>query len=335
MESHDLISVIVPVYNVAPYLRKCLDSLCAQTYQNLEILVVDDGSTDESGRICDEYAKCHSQIRVFHTENHGLSAARNDGLNHATGTYVGFVDSDDWVEPETFETLHRLITVASAEMSSCGMFWAYNEHSSSRAHTSSENTCQQKEAFTRAAEDEQFYGYVCNKLYRRDIIGEQRFDEMLLSLEDYDFTAAFLAKIKFAAFTNAPLYNYRQRGDSMTGDFNYNFRKLSILDAYEKIMPLYQEYDPETVPLLRRNYLKISINIQGRMRLSHVEDEAVAKRLQRIIADNYKLVIHSKQVSVGEKANIYFSKLFPGLMLKGKQTLLKLRNQSEARKDAQ
>ena len=100
-----MISVIVPVYNVEPYLRKCLDSILAQTYRNLEILVIDDGSTDGSGRICDEYAGRDERIKVFHTENHGLSCARNLGLDNANGEWIGFVDSDDWIEPDMYEVL--------------------------------------------------------------------------------------------------------------------------------------------------------------------------------------------------------------------------------------
>jgi glycosyltransferase involved in cell wall biosynthesis len=94
-----MISVIVPVYNVEPYLRKCLDSIVSQTYQDLEILVIDDGSTDGSGKICDEY-KRDQRVRVFHTENAGLSAARNLGLDKAHGEWIEFIDSDDWVEPD-------------------------------------------------------------------------------------------------------------------------------------------------------------------------------------------------------------------------------------------
>ena len=90
-----MISIIVPVYNVEPYLRKCLDSILAQTYRDLEILIIDDGSTDGSGRICDEYAGKDDRIKVFHTENHGLSAARNYALDRSHGDYIAFIDSDD------------------------------------------------------------------------------------------------------------------------------------------------------------------------------------------------------------------------------------------------
>ncbi len=104
---YPLISVIVPVYNVEKYVSKCLDTILAQTYPNLEIIAVDDGSKDSSGSICDEYANNHDNIRVVHKQNAGLGMARNTGLEHASGEYVTFVDSDDWVEPELIETLYR------------------------------------------------------------------------------------------------------------------------------------------------------------------------------------------------------------------------------------
>ena len=104
-----LISVIVPVYNVEKYLRQCLDSIINQTYRNLEIILVDDGSTDSSGIICDEYAQIDARIKVIHKENGGLSSARNAGLDVCTsgGDFIAFVDSDDWLEPDMYERLYE------------------------------------------------------------------------------------------------------------------------------------------------------------------------------------------------------------------------------------
>ena len=122
-----MISVIVPVYNVEPYLRKCLDSIVAQTYTDLEILVIDDGSTDRCGAICDSYAERDPRIRVFYTENRGLSAARNLGLDHATGEYIGFVDSDDWIEPDMYEVLLKKAVQTDADIVTCRFFQEYRD----------------------------------------------------------------------------------------------------------------------------------------------------------------------------------------------------------------
>lgn len=102
------VSVIVPVYNVEPYLRQCLDSIVSQTLKDIEIILIDDGSTDGSGEICDEYKREDHRIRVIHKVNEGLSAARNDGIDASTAPYIMFVDGDDWVEPEFCETPCRV-----------------------------------------------------------------------------------------------------------------------------------------------------------------------------------------------------------------------------------
>ncbi len=119
-EKNPLISVIVPVYNVEQYLHRCIDSILAQTYTNLEIILVDDGSPDRSGEICDAYAVQDSRVKAIHQENGGLSAARNAGLDICTGEYITFVDSDDYIEPDMIQTL--LHNIKNADMCGCGMF---------------------------------------------------------------------------------------------------------------------------------------------------------------------------------------------------------------------
>ena len=114
-----LVSIIVPVYQVKEYVGECVESLRAQTYTNLEILLVDDGSTDGSGEICDEYVRSDNRIRVIHQKNRGLSAARNTGLDQAAGEYVAFVDSDDVVLPDFIETLYDLSGRYQADIAAC------------------------------------------------------------------------------------------------------------------------------------------------------------------------------------------------------------------------
>ena len=115
----DLISLIVPVYNVSNYLRKCIDSIISQTYTSLEIILVDDGSTDDSGNICDYYSKCDSRIKVIHKKNGGLSDARNTGIEYATGLYIGFIDSDDYIDNHMIEFLYNACIKENAQISIC------------------------------------------------------------------------------------------------------------------------------------------------------------------------------------------------------------------------
>ena len=118
--SHDLVSVIVPIYNVAPYLIRCLDSIANQTYHNLEVLLIDDGSTDDSGQIAMEYADCHPKFQVIQQKNQGLSGARNTGIMHATGEWLYFVDSDDEILPDTITLLLHAAKHAHLKMSMGG-----------------------------------------------------------------------------------------------------------------------------------------------------------------------------------------------------------------------
>ena len=122
MEHNPLISVIVPVYNVAEYLSRCVDSILAQSYGNLQIILVNDGSSDDSGRICEEYAKKDTRIQVIHQKNGGLSSARNAGLDVSSGQYVGFVDSDDWIEPEMYEEMLALMERNAAQLVCAGRY---------------------------------------------------------------------------------------------------------------------------------------------------------------------------------------------------------------------
>ena len=115
-----LISVIVPVYNAAEYLPRCIESILCQTHRNLDILLIDDGSTDGCGEVCDSYAREDSRIRVIHQQNSGVSTARNAGLDAARGDWIGFVDADDWIEPEMYETLLRTAQTNGKLISVCG-----------------------------------------------------------------------------------------------------------------------------------------------------------------------------------------------------------------------
>lgn len=120
MKTNDLITIIVPVYNVENYLRKCLNSIVKQTYKNVEIILIDDGSTDESGKICDEYIQKHTNLRVIHKENEGVSVARNLGISEAKGKYIIFIDGDDYIERKMIEKLYNVSITKYAQIACCG-----------------------------------------------------------------------------------------------------------------------------------------------------------------------------------------------------------------------
>ena len=209
-----MISVIVPVYNVEPYLRKCLDSIINQTYKDMEILIVDDGSTDGSGDICDEY-KTDKRVRVFHTENRGLSCARNVGLDNAKGDWIGFVDSDDWIEPEMYELLLKGAEETGADIVECGVFVEF------KARTIQIPAIQDIVCETDAIEAlirRKIKNQVWNKTWKADCYTDIRFPEGC-NYEDISTVYKIVQKARVTGI-NGNYYHWRQRASSISHRHN-------------------------------------------------------------------------------------------------------------------
>ncbi len=207
-----MISVIVPVYKVEPYLRRCLDSIVGQTYGDLEILLIDDGSPDRCGEICDEYARTDGRVRVFHTENRGVSAARNLGLKEATGEYIGFVDPDDRIEPDMYDILFRRLEETGADISMCGVLREYSSFVRTQAF---EDTLYTGEEALTAWLDRKLNSEVWNRLYRKELLENISFPEEK-TYEDISFSLETLAASRSVAMTRALEYHYRHRPGSIT-----------------------------------------------------------------------------------------------------------------------
>ena len=320
------ISIIVPVYKVEFYLEKCVNSIINQTYKNLEIILVDDGSPDNCGAMCEELAKVDNRIKVIHKENGGLSSARNAGIDIATGEYVAFIDSDDWIEPDFIEVLEKLLTENDADFSVCGMHNEYTEESTLvRNHKISTSVVELSDIFVQIIDNPLFYGYAWNKLFKKDIIAKIRFDETLLFCEDIDYSVRVADKCQKVAFTSEKLHHYRHHSLSMTGEIKYNPRKLYILRAFKNMMPYYAKNCPSKVSTLNKNYLKVAISLKGNMILNKVSDNEVINELNSIITEYYPKVLKDKSIKLSTKINIFISNKFPGIILYIKQRLLKLR----------
>lgn len=219
--SQKLLSVIIPAYNTAKYLPRCLDSVLTQTHQNLEIILIDDGSTDQSGQIANAYAKKDKRIKVIHQTNQGQSAARNVGLKLATGDYISFIDSDDEIKPTFIEKLleaydkHTAVTV-------CGIHYKHlHTNSSENVYTSPLRARRANESAKAyllflLATDGRMYSSV-NKLYQANIVKKLQFDESLNFAEDTKFVLDYLeqtsGKINFVL---EPLYIYNFGTDTST-----------------------------------------------------------------------------------------------------------------------
>ena len=242
------ISVIIPVYNVEPYVRKCLDSVLGQTHVNLEILLINDGSTDNSGKICDEYALRDSRVRLFSKENGGLSSALNVGLENYTGDYLGFVDSDDWIEPDMYEKL--LSTITGVDIAICSYFEDTVSGSKEIKNMMGieESVISSKEMLLYPLMRDYykgFCGYVWNKLYSASIIKESGlfFDEGIKYAMDVLFYETLVTENEcVGSYIDKPLYHYLHREGAITKSKSFDI-KTDILKVYKRVEELLPDED--------------------------------------------------------------------------------------------
>lgn len=216
------ISVIVPVYKVEPYLRRCLDSIVNQTYRKLEIILVDDGSPDNCGMICDEYAAKDERVRVIHQKNAGLSAARNAGLRIASGDCLGFVDSDDWVELEMFETLLNGLQDIGADIAVCGRYEEYKDHKVPYCWPEVQ-VLDTEHAVGELLKNDRLQNLVWDKLYRRELFEEIWFPEGK-TFEDMAVMHWLFLRAKKVVCLPVVMYHYLHRAGSIVGDISLKSR---------------------------------------------------------------------------------------------------------------
>ena len=228
--SNPLISIIVPVYNVEKYLPKCVESLLAQTYSNLEIILVDDGSVDASGQICDTYAAKDSRVRVIHQPNAGVSAARNAGLKAARGEYIGFVDADDWVEPDMYEYLYGLISKENAHLAMCNFYTFTDSDCKPVIQISADYAMYPLTSIF----DFPSWIYLWNKLFKKSTLGDQLFNSQVSYGEDSSFIFECIKKQGLLSVGNQPKYYYRHNPKSASNSFKKSH--LSLLENRKQEM---------------------------------------------------------------------------------------------------
>ena len=238
------LSIIVPVYKVEKYLPRCIDSILAQTFGDFELILIDDGSPDGCGRICDEYARKDKRIVVIHQKNMGVSAARNAGLDIARGRYIGFVDSDDWIEPRMYEVMMDAIRENGADMAVCGVRYADEDGKFTRADRLSEGV------YSRAGLLEDVFampnklgGICCNKVFDASKIASVRFKVGMTIAEDALYLFDCFMRIDGAVKIGDALYNVYERCGSATRTdsmicVNETIEgRLSMLKHTRKYMP--------------------------------------------------------------------------------------------------
>lgn len=261
----DLISVIVPVYNVEKYLQECINSILNQTYSYLEILLIDDGSTDGSSKLCDEYALLDERVKVIHKQNEGLGLTRNTGLKFATGKYVLFVDSDDYLARDMVETLYKFASEQDCDLCLCGYYRVYLEHLTQFNLPYNDTVFENEEvihqvllemvcSLPKAKKDHLLSMAVWASLFKRELIS--RFHLSFYSERDYIsedilFNIDFLKNAKKVGMINHPLYYYRQSNvDSLTHQVRQDEMDRQIIQI-EKIRDSLSQFLDESLYQLR------------------------------------------------------------------------------------
>lgn len=251
MENLPLISVIVPVYKVEAYLDKCISSIMNQTYQNLEIILVDDGSPDRCGAMCDEWAERDGRIRVIHKENGGLSDARNAGMAAATGELMGFVDSDDWISPEMYQLLYENMQENDSDIAACGVEMVWEDGSPSRMLTRPGRcVLNSQEAMRAIIEESALKQPVWYKLYKTELIRAIPF-EVGKYHEDVFWSYQAIGKAGCVSVMDTPCYHYVQRKGSIMGE-GFSMRRLDALDAKLLRLEYVKDHYPALTGLAKR-----------------------------------------------------------------------------------
>lgn len=259
MENHGLISVIIPVYNVEKYLKQCLDSVLAQTYSNYEVILVDDGSMDRSSQICDDYAASDSRIRCIHKENGGASTARNTGLDAATGEFVFFLDSDDWLDAQALEKLLSSIEKSEIDFSFCEAYAVDEETGeiSCKNYTYHRNygIDSAQTIFSEMVSKKEFHVAVWMILYRREFLlrSTLRFVEKIM-YEDCVFAYQVYKQANIAAHVHEYLYHRRYRKNSVMTSKKTVHNFISAKSAYEEVLSLWKSFgeDDKDKPYVSR-----------------------------------------------------------------------------------
>lgn len=278
-----MISVIVPIYKVEKYLKRCVNSLLAQSYSDFELILVDDGSPDNCGNICEEYAAKDKRIKVIHKDNGGLSDARNAGLRIAKGEYIAFVDSDDWVATNYLETLLKVIELTDSDICECEVLKTTGEIEKYENSKEKYTSYSSEKALELLICDKILHQYVWNKLYKRSCLKGIPFAVGKINEDEFWTYQVFGNARRITKISNV-LYYYFQRGSSIMGN-HYNLKRLDALEAKSLRQQYIEEKFPALIEVSKINLFESCI-YSGQMTLKFLEKNE--KKQAKIIIDNIR-----------------------------------------------
>lgn len=289
-----LISVIVPVYKVENYISKCIESLINQTYKNLEIILVDDGSPDLSAKICEEYASKDSRIVVLHKENGGLSDARNYGLERAHGELIGFVDSDDYINEHMYEILANTMERIQADIVISNLEEVYEGqpqktviNSNTEYTTRMFNNIEAQSVYYDEENIRIAFTVAWNKLYKKQVLGDIRYPKGYIH-EDEFTTFKYLYNAKNIAFVDVPLYYYLRRDTGIMGS-GFNAKKFHLLKAYEQRIEFYaKNKEWELWKKGMKHYIHMTVQVNKWMKEANASEHGKIELSRAFYLKQYK-----------------------------------------------
>ncbi|QGG61413.1 glycosyltransferase family 2 protein [Loigolactobacillus bifermentans] len=277
MRQSPLISVILPVYNVAPYLTQCLRSLLTQTYQNLEVILIDDGSTDHSAAICRQFSQ-DPRVHFYQQTNRGLACTRNRGLALAHGDYLSFVDSDDWLAPDTYATLLGACHTTGADIAVCGRYLTTEAgHVQAQRFSQSQMAYNRVEAMRALLLEEAFDASLADKLFHCSCLTGIQFPAGKLH-DDVGTFYQILHRSQQLVHVGRPLYYYRQRDNSISV-LPLSQAKLDLLHFAQQIQYFMHQHYPQLHTETASFYYRILKNFRAQLSLHQATDPAVAQQI--------------------------------------------------------
>lgn len=317
-----LISIIIPVYNVKDYLEKCLDSICGQTYTNLEIIVVDDGSTDGSAVICDKFAQKDRRVKVLHCANGGLSVARNRGMEIATGELIGFVDSDDWIETDMYQCLYDSLSGNDADVAICSSSHEEGDKSSPLSASGVERTLTPRDCIYEMLKSKSITHCVWTKLYKTYLWQGVPFPAGK-HFEDLATMHHVIARAKKIAVIDKPLYHYLIRDGSIMRQKYFSLDDtLTLFEFHLERSRFLSQYDNAVLSAATNKVAHKGIQLIDRVVLQNENDEnkaAIAKVLDGLAAINRSLLrpdlrlkcwLLLRHYSLYTRSYLFFRRLF-------------------------
>ena len=292
------VSVIVAAYNIEDYIVKCLESIANQTYKNLEVIVVDDGSSDSTGELADEFAEKDNRFIVIHKENGGVSSARNSGIDVASGDCIGFVDGDDTIENDMYEMLINNAIKYDADISHCGYKVIENNKETLFYGTEKVIIQDRKKGLIDLFEGTLIEPSLCNKIFKNNVVRDIRLDESIKINEDLYFNVLLFDKSKKSVFEDKSKYIYIKRENSATTSSLNNIRKITDPRKVYKMIEEVLKNDIDILPYAEKMDIGRNINIYNLLTL---ERDDVFLKLKNEVRDyiklNYKNIKDNKLIN--------------------------------------